>query len=128
VSDSQFSRGKVGGPTMTAVGMALLMGLVMGLCGAGVFTSKAGAPQLAERGQAKVVVPGEGPSTKPSERAGPTSGPALVKGPKALQTGPEGAKKVPAPTDPDVVPTKDPEPLHRDPDVPGMDPEPIKKD
>lgn len=110
-----------------------MLGLAMGLYGAGVFQSKnpEPLPQVNAKTEKSAETPkNQAPTTldssgtkpsKPSSMTSKTPGPA----PSSGKPGPKLA-----PTDPNFVPTVDPEPIDpiaRDPEVPDMDPEPIKK-
>lgn len=126
-------RGKVTAPTLIAVGAALILGLFMGLYGAGVFQKKAPDPASQDKIEDVESSPKEqGPADTPKANSG--SNPVQNVSAKASFTGPGKTVQKPgpklSPTDPNFVPTQDPEPIEapaRDPEVPDMDPEPIKK-
>ncbi|MDF1661002.1 MAG: hypothetical protein P1V97_04490 [Planctomycetota bacterium] len=125
-------RGKVTAPTLMAVGAALMLGLVMGLYGAGVFQKR--TPNPAPKDASKATKDGTAKNTQnQTSLTNPGAAPSPSKdSPRPSEPSLKPGKPGPAlaPTDPNFVPTKDPEPIDapaRDPDVPDMDPEPIKK-
>lgn len=129
---TRLQRGKVSSPTLVAVALALVLGVCLGLYGAGLFHKKESSePEQSGTSQSPPETPNEPSKSKPSPAA-PESEPEKTAPETPDLSSPNApTPKKPGPSDPDFVPTEDPEPIEtpaRDPDRPDLDPEPIKKD